>query len=361
MPRQSRIDAPGALHHIIARGIERRNIFQDDKDRDHFVKRLGKVLIETGTPCYAWVLIPNHFHLLLRTGRVSISTVMRKLLTGYAVCYNKRHQRHGHLFQNRYKSILCQDDLYFKELVRYIHLNPLRAGLVKDFKGLNCFKYSGHSAVLGNINLEGYNSNSVLESFSSTISLARKNYLAFIIDGLNQGKREDLIGGGLIRSNGGWENVKALRKTGDFQKSDERILGDSEFVENLLFESNERINRKQGLALKGINLKTLLNHVSTVFKIDIQKLYRPGKERLIVNAKSLVCYWANKELDISMTDLSKEFGVSVTTISKAVKRGESLSQEKGYMISEVKKFKSLERPPFLEFDGFKKEAGLIKI
>ena len=127
MPRTARIDAPGALHHIIARGIGRRRIFDDDADRDGFLERLGSVLIESGAICYAWALIPNHFHLLLRTGQAPVSSVMRRLLTGYAMGYNRRHRRVGHLFQNRYKSILCQEEPYFLELVRYIHLNPLRA------------------------------------------------------------------------------------------------------------------------------------------------------------------------------------------------------------------------------------------
>ena len=99
MPRKARIDAPGALHHIICRGIERTMIFCDDGDRDSFVKRLGHVISESQTPCYAWALIPNHFHLLLKTGNVPITTLMRKLLTGHAVTFNRRHQRVGHLFQ----------------------------------------------------------------------------------------------------------------------------------------------------------------------------------------------------------------------------------------------------------------------
>jgi len=83
MPRQARIDSPGALHHIIGRGIERKSIFRDDEDRDNFLERLGNILLETSTSCFAWALIPNHFHLLLRTGSTPIATVMRRLLTGY--------------------------------------------------------------------------------------------------------------------------------------------------------------------------------------------------------------------------------------------------------------------------------------
>ena len=123
MPRKARIDAPGALHHIICRGIDRQKIFVDDTDRDEFVRRLAAVVKDTQTFCYAWALIPNHFHLLLRTGAIPTTTVMQRVLTGYAGAFNRRHRRIGHLFHNRYKSILCQEDAYLLELTRYIHLN----------------------------------------------------------------------------------------------------------------------------------------------------------------------------------------------------------------------------------------------
>src|SRR5210317_23692 len=150
MPRQARIDAPGALHHIIIRGIERKAIFKDNADRTNFLKRLSRIVLETETVCYAWVLMTNHVHLLLKTGLAPIATVMRRLLTGYAVSFNRRHRRHGQLFQNRYKSIICQEDIYLKELVRYIHLNPLRAGIVKNISELNKYTYNGHGVLLGN-------------------------------------------------------------------------------------------------------------------------------------------------------------------------------------------------------------------
>ncbi len=98
MPRQARIDAPDALHHIMVRGIERREIFRDNKDKDDFAERLGDIIKATSTSCYAWSLLSNHVHLLLRTGRHPIATVMRRLLTGYAVTFNRRYNRHGQLF-----------------------------------------------------------------------------------------------------------------------------------------------------------------------------------------------------------------------------------------------------------------------
>ena len=124
----------GALHHLIIRGIERKRIFRNDQDRNNFLNRLGLIRVESKTSCYAGALLSNH--LLLRTGQVPLATVMGRLLTGYAVAFNHKYGRHGQLFQNRYKSILCQEDSYFLKLVRYIHLNLLRAGMVQDYKSL---------------------------------------------------------------------------------------------------------------------------------------------------------------------------------------------------------------------------------
>ena len=116
---------PNLLQHVIVRGIEKRDIFTCDDDRLDFVRRFSRLLEETGTECLAWALLSNHFHLLLRTTDIPLSKFMRRLLTGYAVTFNLRHDRTGHLFQNRYKSIVCEEEQYLLELVRYIHLNPL--------------------------------------------------------------------------------------------------------------------------------------------------------------------------------------------------------------------------------------------
>lgn len=196
MPRSARLDAPGVLHHIIIRGIERRVIFKDDEDREDFLSRLGKLLPATKTSCFAWALIPNHAHFLFRTGSVPVATLMRRLLTGYAGYFNRRHKRSGQLFQNRYKSILCQEEPYFSELVRYIHLNPLRAGLVKSLTELNQYDYCGHGVLMGNRRREWQDADYVLRYFGKQLSAARKQYCAFVEDGIEQGRRDELTGGG---------------------------------------------------------------------------------------------------------------------------------------------------------------------
>ena len=138
------------------------------------MERLGEILQDTQTLCYAWVLIPNHFHLLLRTGPVPISTVMRRLLTGYALWHNLTHRRHGHLFQNRFKSILCQEDVYLLELVRYIHLNPIRAHLVGDLEELGGYPYGGHSVLIGKVKRSWQETQGVLAMFGEKLGAARR-------------------------------------------------------------------------------------------------------------------------------------------------------------------------------------------
>ncbi len=130
MPRQARLDAPGILYNVMVRGLERRPIFRDDVDRRDFCTRLGRLVEATTLTVYAWALLPNHAHLLLRTGQRPLARCMRALLTGYVGAFNRRHKRVGHLFQNRYKSIVEEEESYLLELVRYLHLNPLRAKVV---------------------------------------------------------------------------------------------------------------------------------------------------------------------------------------------------------------------------------------
>ena len=154
MARTARLDAPGVFYHVMIRGIERRNIFRNRKDREDLLERLSRLLPETRTACYAWAFLSNHAHFLFRTGEIPLSNFMRRLLTGYVVGFNHRHARHGQLFQNRFKSIVCQEEVYLKELVRYIHLNPIRAGLVAGTDKLDRYPYCGHSALLGVVSRE---------------------------------------------------------------------------------------------------------------------------------------------------------------------------------------------------------------
>ena len=329
MPRKGRIDASGALHHIVIRGIERRKIFYDNTDRDRFIERLSAILIETATPCYAWALMPNHVHLLLKTRLVPISKVMQRLLTGYVVTFNRRHRRSGHLFQNRYKSILCQEDSYLLELVRYIHLNPLRAKLVQNLKSLERFAYCGHAVLIGHRSQVWQDSDYVLRFFHTQKAAAREAYRAFVTKGSGQSRRPELTGGGLLRSVGGWSSVKALRKTHRKLKSDQRILGDSRFVAKVLAKADASVDRRYLLKAKGVDLDKVVQRVAELTEVDGATIWKGGKQRQAVRARSVVCYWAVKELGYTMTELAGRFGISQPAITLAVKRGEQIIREEG--------------------------------
>ena len=335
MPRQARLDAPGVLHHIMIRGIERRDIFVNDRDREDFLERLSKLLPQSETACYAWVFIPNHAHFLFRTGLLPLASIMRRLLTGYAVSFNRRHRRHGYLFQNRYKSIACQEDAYFKELVRYIHLNPVRAGLVPGIKELNIYPWCGHSALMGKKDRAWQDVDYVLGYFATTAAQAKKAYLKFMEGGIGQGRREDLTGGGLIRSIGGWAEVKGLKGQGhEHVMSDERILGDSAFVEHVLSEADEAYERRYELKRLGYDADRIAQRVAEIYDMDLSEVLSRGKHQRKVRARSLFCFWAVKELGISLRELARRLEISPPAVGYCVERGEAIARENGYRLIE---------------------------
>ena len=334
MPRSARLDAPGCLHHIMIRGIERRKIFRDDVDREDFLSRLGRLLPATKTACFAWAQMPNHAHFLFRTGVVPIATLMRRLLTGYAVYFNHRHKRSGQLFQNRYKSILCQEDSYLTELVRYIHLNPYRAGIVQSLEALNKYPYCGHSVLMGNRNRDWQDTGYVLSCFGKQAFGARKHYFKFVSEGAGQGRRDELTGGGLIRSLGGWSAITRNTLKAEHIKSDERILGDSDFVDALLTEANEKLERRYALKCAGYDADKIAKRAASLCGIEVDDIFSPSRQRIKVQARSLYCYWASRELGVTHTDLARQLQISVPAVSYAVVRGEALVSLSGYRLVE---------------------------
>lgn len=329
MPRQARIDAPGALQHVIVRGIERRAIFRDNLDKENFVKRLGVIVLETSTACYAWALLSNHAHLLLRTGLLPIATVMRRLLTGYAQQFNRRHKRHGQLFQNRYKSILCEEDPYLLELVRYIHLNPVRAGIAKYLRQLGSYRYSGHAVLVGTVKHEWQDRDYVLGFFGKTEGQARRDYVSFVSKGVKLGRQPELVGGGLIRSVGGWSALKAHRAMGLRIKGDERILGSGEFVQKVLERADEEFEQSTRLQNRGLSLDSLLSRIANHYGIETDHLRTASKKPDIVTARSVLCYLMVRKLKVNGIEVALKLNITPSAVSKAVIRGQSVIADTG--------------------------------
>jgi hypothetical protein len=273
--------------------------------------------------------MPNHGHLLLKTGGAPIARIMQCLLTGHAGYFNRRHQRHGKLFQNRYKSILCQEDVYLQELVRYIHLNPIRAGIVGNLERLDRYLYTGHSAIMGRVARSWQDEGYVLRRFAKTDATGRRRYREFLAKGIAQGKRPELTGGGLIRSLGGWSEVRKQKAAGERIKSDERMLGDSEFVASVLQHTQEQFERRYALMARGMNWDTLARRVEQVLEADPGTIWQKGRVPAVVRARSLFCYWAARELGIPNRELAKRFGLTQPAVSLSVQRGQKIAAELG--------------------------------
>jgi len=329
MPRQARLDAPGTLHHVMARGIEGTNIFRTDKDRTDFVDRLVTQCDAKALKVYAWTLIPNHFHLLVRTGNRPLSASMRRILTGYVVRFNRRHRRQGHLFQNRYKSIVCEDDRYLLELTRYIHLNPLRAGIVRTVKGLERYPWSGHSAIVGTVKRKWQDTGEILRYFGKRKRLAIKGYIAFLEEGVSKGKRPDLVGGGLLRSVGGWSEVVSMRRRGMGIASDERILGDGGFVERVIGETEAKQRETLRLNRKVQELSEILRDLGEKEGLDERSLRTVRRSREIVRVIKLFCQLAVREYGHTGASVARFLGVTTSLVNRYAASGDSFELGNG--------------------------------
>ena len=317
MPRQARLDAPGTLHHVMGRGIEKTDIFIQEEDRVDFLNRVAILCQEEAWKVYAFALMGNHFHLLIRTFRQSLSYSMKKLLTGYVVNFNRRHKRYGHLFQNRYKSIVCEDDPYLLELTRYIHLNPLRAGVVTGLEELSRNPWAGHAALMGKVKREWQDVETVLAYFGSRRKIAVKGYEQFVREGAGQGRRPELVGGGLIRSLGGWSQVVSLRRKGMLNVHDDRILGNSDFVSGLLREAEGKEKETLRLSVKVRDLDSLAKEIVKREGVDEKMLRAATRKPEAVRARRLFCQLAVKKLKYYGAEVARYLGMTTSAVNRS--------------------------------------------
>jgi REP-associated tyrosine transposase len=310
----------------MVRGIDRAAIFHDDEDRHRFLKKLGELIEFSKSQVLGFVLMTNHTHILYKSGEKGISYVMRRLLTSYAIYFNRRHNRSGHLFENRYKSILCDEEAYLLELVRYIHLNPVRAGLVTTMGELDEYPWCGHAVLIGSRSLGWMNTDYVLAHFGTTVSSSRKKYRGFMADGFHQGQRPELVGGGLVRSQGGWSKVLGLHRNGEQVSSDERILGDGEFVENLLREAEEKELRQLRIKRSGKTMEEIIEEECRPRSISDKELRSGSRRRVVSEARAAIALRAIEELGLTTAVIARALGVTTSTVSRAITRGAGIRE-----------------------------------
>lgn len=320
MPRGARLDAPGTLHHVMVRGIERKNIVNDDKDRENFISRAGELALDTGTSLYAWTLMDNHAHFLLKSGGPGLSAFMRRLLSGYALYYNRRHKRYGYLFQNRYKSIVCEEDAYFKALVRYIHLNPLRAGIVASMTKLDRYKWCGHCIVMNYKKNDWQDRDYVLKWFGNSERAAKQSYRRFIQEGITLGRQPELTGGGLIRSMGGWSAVKSMRKNGRKEKGDERVLGSGAFVSGLLAEAKEGVKHQVVVSDMSQKIEIEIAAVCDKEKISAKLLQSGSRRRPLPGLRKKLAVKFVGEYGVSLAQTARHLGMSTSGVAQILRR-----------------------------------------
>ncbi len=318
MPRQARIDIEGQMYHVISRGIERRKIFLGKEDYEDFLMRFKAALDKTDAKCLAWCLMPNHFHLLILRNKRPLSELMRRLMTGYAVNFNIRHKRAGHLFQNRYKAILCQEDEYLMALAAYIHLNPLRAKMVKGYKKLSLYSWCGHKEMIKAKNKEGIiDRDYLLSHFGGKEKEALQSYESFLKDQYGKQKKGEYSGGGLIRSVGGIGDVLSSMRAGGKEMFDDRILGDGSFVESVLkgMEATEN---------KVMSFKEILKEVKRITAIEYKELSGKSREREIVKGRAVYCYLSKEKGGVSGAKLMKELNLASGTVSYLTHKGRGI-------------------------------------
>jgi hypothetical protein len=221
------------------------------------------------------------------------------------------------------------------ELVRYINLNPLRAGIVSKVRELEGYPYCGHSALMGRRKIPWQDVGYVLGYFGQKAPDARKAYRKYLEEGAQQGRREDLTGGGLIRSLGGWSEVWKRRGMGkDHMMGDERILGDSRFVDSILDGANEAYERRYELKRRGFDLERIGKRVAEICGLEEEEVFSKGRQRTKVKARNLLCFWAVREAGMTLRSLAKRLGISSPGVGYAVERGEALVREKQYRLME---------------------------
>jgi putative transposase len=204
--------------------------------------------------------------------------------------------------------------------VRYIHLNPLRAKLVKSLTQLDRYRWCGHGILMGKVKNEWQERDYVLKWFGKSQSEAKGEYRSYVKKGIDQGRRPELVGGGLIRSLGGWSAVKALRRAGERELSDDRILGSGKFVEQVLKEAEGNVKYQLPVKEQGRKIDEFITQLCQNAKVSIKELKSGSRRKEVSGVRSMIAIGLVKNYGVSLAEVARRVGVSTTAISKIIKR-----------------------------------------
>lgn len=314
MPRMNRIQMPGSLAHIMAHSVEGRDLFVDDDDRYEFLARFEKNLSICGYQCFAWTLMDNHYHFLVQTNHLPMSKLMQPLNSGYARYYNKKYGRSGYLFQGRFKSILCQDQDYAKKLIRYIHLNPLRAGIVKSPEQLKNWTWCGHGCLIGINEATGksfQNREKSLRRFGTEEKEAIQNYLNFLFENYDISNPEAV---GLLSN-------EETATTDSAFKGWPTVIGDQQFAKKAMeMYKNSKANFQNKTDYINILEKTAIN-ICKQFEVNKEELLQKNPKGNLCKARAAFCYQAHIVETLPIKAIASFLNLTISPVSVLVQNG----------------------------------------
>lgn len=283
MARKPRIHYPGAVFHVILRGNAGDPIFFDDRDRYRLYLILQHAVEKFGCRIHAFCLMTNHIHLVMQTGEMPLSRIMQNISLRYTKWINYSQQRTGHLFQGRYKALLIDADSYLIELVRYVHLNPVRAGMTKV---VDDYPWTGHRAYLGKESLPWLTTEWVLSTLSPDIEKTRKAYWALVNDGTGEGRRNEFHSG----------------------TCEGRLLGDDTFIDAALDKAGQQRCRT--------TVSDVLRAVCRMYGTTIEELKVPGKTRPFTEARAMASLIVQESPHLSLTELGKALDRDIAPLGR---------------------------------------------
>ncbi|MCF6178430.1 MAG: transposase [Geopsychrobacter sp.] len=289
MARKPRIHYPGAVYHVMLRGNGGADVFFADADRYRFFLLLQQGIERFGFRVHAYCLMSNHIHLALQVGKIPLSRIMQNLSFRYTQWINWRTKRHGHLFQGRYKAVLVEEDEYLLQLVAYLHLNPLRAGMVESPAD---YRWSGHRAYMGQEQIPWLSCDAVLSRFAKKIKPARRLFTEFVLSQKGLGHRKEFHGAGC---------------------KDARIFGEDSFL-------NEVLQQAEEVPLQRSDLGETLKLVSGYFNRDVGELRLPGQSQNLSKLRAFAAWAVLDYSDATLADLGRWLDRDSSSLSSAVRR-----------------------------------------
>jgi len=287
MARKPRIHYPGAVYHVILRGNAGDPVFFDDRDRYRFYLILQYAVEKFGCRIHGFCLMTNHIHLVIQTADMPLSRIMQNISLRYTKWINYTQNRTGHLFQGRYKAILIDADTYLLELVRYVHLNPVRAGAAAS---VDMWPWSAHRAYAGAETIPWLCTEWVMAMFGADMLKAMNAYIAFVNDGLSEGRRGEFHSG----------------------TCDGRLLGDDSFVDTALGKAcEERMRTTVG---------DVLDAVCKMFDCSVQALRASGKERPFTEARAVASLLVQERSHLSLTELGRALNRDISPLGRVGRR-----------------------------------------